>query len=98
MLYKELDEMARLLATPEQWCKGAYQTQKREGQAYCIVGAYSAATGHGGDRLYYPPGAAWLALLQQVKTLATFNDDPATTHADILALIARARASLLDRS
>lgn len=105
-----LDEMARLLARPEQWCQE--QTGCRVFPFFwhvrrCLIGAL--ITVDGGPKV---PRASMflkghrspaktavedrldhLAYSLCRKSAAGFNDLKKTQHSDILALIARARAS-----
>lgn len=97
-----LDEMVELIATPEKWCKGAF---RGGGGSYCLIGAVQEATGvrcfsYPGARLACSVVCGLTRALGDVPnffrpggSVATFNDAPETTHADILNLIARTRRS-----
>jgi hypothetical protein len=83
-----------LIDTPEKWVKGALKT----GDCLCAMGAVHAVLPknyHGliSDTAQFralqsalPDGFRW--------SVPSFNDDPSTTHADIMALFDRAIASL----
>ena len=93
-----LDKMAEILASPKHWCKGDFRQEKRtwdgvKYRSYCLIGALSRAFD-----VVLPQGSqddAVYALRQAADNmyLSEYNDAPATTHADVLALIAKARAS-----
>ena len=87
----KLDAVQRLLATEQQWCKG----RLRDAQGrHCLVGAIEAVEGR--------------QMLQRVVLHAArevsgkrywriefFNDDPHTTHADVLEVLHRARENIV---
>jgi hypothetical protein len=89
---EKLEQLQLLLATEDQWCKGALRDRKGR---HCLVGAIALADGR--RELTKP-------ILQAARELSgrhywriqSFNDDPATTHADVLRVIARARLAILD--
>jgi hypothetical protein len=87
----KLGAVERLLATEQQWCKG--RLRDAHGR-HCLVGAIEAVDGR--------------QLLQKVILHAArevsgkrywriefFNDDPRTTHADVLAVLRRAREDII---
>jgi hypothetical protein len=87
----KLGAVERLLATEQQWCKG--RLRDAHGR-HCLVGAIEAVDGR--------------QLLQKVVLHAArevsgkrywriefFNDDPRTTHADVLAVLRRAREDII---
>jgi hypothetical protein len=88
----KLGAVQQLLATEQQWCKG----RLRDAQGrHCLVGAIEAVEGR--------------QMLQRVVLQAArevsgrrywriefFNDDPHTTHADVRAVLRRARESIID--
>jgi hypothetical protein len=87
----KLGAVERLLATEQQWCKG--RLRDAHGR-HCLVGAIEAVDGR--------------QLLQKVILQAArevsgkrywriefFNDDPRTTHADILAVLRHAREDII---
>lgn len=87
----KLEAVERLLATEQQWCKG----RLRDAQGrHCLVGAIEAVEGR--------------QMLQRVVLHAArevsgkrywriefFNDDPHTTHADVLEVLHRARHNIV---
>ena len=80
-----------LIDTSDKWCKIHFAAP---GQ-HCTMGALEATVGH--DRAYGPYRTALLAALPNgfpYVSVINFNDDPSTTHADIMALFDRAIASL----
>lgn len=94
-LADDLRAARSLIDTPEKWCRNEFF----KGNACCILGAGQKATGRNAvDFEYYkalsvalpasfvPDDSNWDGAVPQ------FNDDPATTHADIMALFDRAIA------
>jgi hypothetical protein len=87
----KLEAVERLLATEQQWCKG----RLRDAQGrHCLVGAIEAVEGR--------------QMLQRVVLHAArevsgkrywriefFNDDPHTTHTDVLEVLHRARQNII---
>lgn len=87
----KLGAVERLLATEQQWCKG----RLRDAQGrHCLVGAIEAVEGR--------------QMLQRVVLQAArevsgkrywriefFNDDPHTTHSDVLEALHRARENII---
>ena len=87
----KLEAVERLLATEQQWCKG----RLRDAQGrHCLVGAIEAVEGR--------------QMLQRVVLHAArevsgkrywriefFNDDPHTTHADVLEVLHRTRHNII---
>lgn len=87
----KLEGVERLLATEQQWCKG----RLRDAQGrHCLVGAIEAVEGR--------------QMLQRVVLHAArevsgkrywriefFNDDPHTTHTDVLEVLHRARQNII---
>jgi hypothetical protein len=87
----KLGAVERLLATEQQWCKG----RLRDAQGrHCLVGAIESVEGR--------------QMLQRVVLHAArevsgkrywriefFNDDPHTTHADVLEVLHRARQNIV---
>src|SRR5437660_11683889 len=84
---QKLDTVIDLLETPDKWCKGALRSH--DGR-YCIRGAVRAV---GGGEALEP------VILQAIGEVAgkrfcrieSFNDHPNTSHAQILAVLTRAR-------
>lgn len=97
-----VDRMTELLATPDRWCK--HHSAKRRWHFFglmqhCLMGAFNTvATGRlRGYADYWnmtEHQANVFLILQQHGGIA-FNDREATTHTDILALLAQVRASFL---
>lgn len=95
-LREDLIAAKAMIDTPEKWGKGKYEP--RPG-CYCALGAVAKVTGH-------DPNTAWLngrastcrnALYEYTDVgIASFNDAPDTTHADIMALFDRAIATAGD--
>lgn len=87
----KLGTVERLLATERQWCKG----RLRDGEGrLCLVGAIEAAECW--------PDVARLILRaarevsgKRYWRIESFNDDPRTTHADVLAALRRARQHIV---
>jgi len=85
-----LGAVERLLATEEQWCKG---TLRSSDGRHCLVGAMQAAEA----RMLEP------IILQAAREvgrkhywrLELFNDDPRTTHAQVLRVLQRAREHII---
>lgn len=83
-----------LIDTPAKWIKG---TSELDG-CFCAIGALnriSPPLGHYDDLT--PPDPAYEALVSALPDgecfVARFNDEPATTHADIMDLFDRAIAA-----
>lgn len=88
----KLSAVERLLATRQQWCQGKMRDE--EGR-HCLVGAMEAAN-------------AWPTLEPIILRAARevggkrywriefFNDDPRTTHADVLRVLRRAREHIIE--
>jgi hypothetical protein len=87
----KLSRVERLLATERQWCKG----RLRDGEGrHCLVGAIEAAD-------CWPEVArVILRAAREVSgkrywRIESFNDDPRTTHDDVLAVLRRARQNIV---
>jgi hypothetical protein len=86
-----LGRVERLLANESQWCKG--RLRDSEGR-HCLVGAIEAAD-------CWPEVAR--VILRAAREISgkrywrieSFNDDPRTTHADVLAVLRRARENII---
>lgn len=98
-LKSDLIAARALIDTPEKWIKHNFNRN----DCYCAVGALRQAIG-GTTRVgliprgpYHRYSNAHVAVGQALpageRGGATFNDDPATSHADILALFDRAIAN-----
>jgi hypothetical protein len=87
----QIDAVIERLATPEKWCKGALRSH--DGR-YCIRGAVRAV---GGAELLEP------IILQAIGEVAgsrfgrieSFNDHPNTSHAQVIAVLERARDNIV---
>ena len=88
-----LQKMRELLADPKAWTKGAAARNDRGHKVdwndptavcWCLAGAERRSAG--------PTSLPWsvLRLIAGDYTIPDFNDDPSTTHADILAALDRA--------
>jgi hypothetical protein len=70
------------------WCKGAMQSgDEYSGYKYCARGAIAAVNGRAFPFAYVE------SFVPKDRSLPDYNDDPKTTHADILALFDRAIAT-----
>ncbi len=87
----KLWEVERLLATEEHWCKG--RLHDRRGR-HCLVGAITEVNAR--QELTRP-------IIRAIKEISgkhywrieSFNDDPNTSHQDILRVLHRARLILI---
>ena len=87
---EQIDSVIERLATPDKWCKGALRSH--DGR-YCIRGAVRAV---GGAEVLEP------VILQAIGEVAgsrfgrieSFNDHPNTSHAQVLAVLERARENI----
>jgi len=87
----KLSAVERLLATRQQWCQGKMRDE--EGR-HCLVGAMEAANA----RLILEPivlRAAREVGGKRYWRIEFFNDDPRTTHADVLRVLRRARDNII---
>jgi hypothetical protein len=96
-----LDRVEVLISGRHHWTKGHYSRGRGAFKSYCLLEALRVAT-HNATGLGYEP--ALRALRQAVpwrgfglfKSVVWFNDDKTTTHADVLAVVRRARLSLVE--
>ncbi len=87
---EQIDAVIERLGTPDKWCKGALRSH--DGR-YCIRGAVRAV---GGAEVLEP------VILQAIGEVAgsrfgrieSFNDHPNTSHAQVLAVLDRARTNI----
>jgi hypothetical protein len=87
----KLAAVERLIATRQQWCQGRMRDEKGR---YCLVGAIEAADA----RLVLEPiilRAAREIGGKRYWRIEFFNDDPRTTHADVLRVLRRARENII---
>jgi hypothetical protein len=87
----KLGAVERLLATEQQWCKGRLRDAYGR---HCLVGAIEAV---GARQILQKPVllAAREVSGRRYWRIEFFNDDPRTTHADVLAVLRRTRESLI---
>lgn len=107
MKVSELLTNARaIIATPDKWHKGSYACNS-DGEArlsseddavrFCVLGAMDKAAGIDDNEDSMPRSKAVNLLIDYIgdNHVASFNDSPSTTHADVMAMfdnaIARAR-------
>jgi hypothetical protein len=86
----KIDAVIALLAAEERWCKGSLVNNRHQ---RCLLGAMIAA---GADELLKP---LVLEAVREItgsgfRTIQSFNDARATTHADVLAALYRARENI----
>lgn len=87
----KLWQVERVLATEDQWCKGRLYDRKGR---HCLVGAITEADGR--QALTRP-------ILRAVREVSgkhywrieSFNDDPNTSHRDVLRVLNRARLTII---
>lgn len=89
---EKIDRVIEQIPSEERWCKGALYTV--DGRR-CILGAMQAV--NGAMTLKQPI----LQAIQEVtgrhySAIETFNDRRATTHAQVVAVLQRARQDILD--
>jgi hypothetical protein len=87
----KLAAVERLIATRQQWCQGRMRDEKGR---YCLVGAMEAANA----RLVLE--AIVLRATREIGgkrywRVEFFNDDPRTTHADVLRVLRQARENII---
>ena len=87
----KLGAVERLLATEQQWCKG--RLRDAHGR-HCLVGAIEAV---GGRQVLQKVvlQAAREVSGKRYWRIEFFNDDPRTTHADVLQVLHRTRENLI---
>jgi hypothetical protein len=87
----KLGAVERLLATEQQWCKG--RLRDAHGR-HCLVGAIEAV---GGRQVLQKPvlQAAREVSGKRYWRIEFFNDDPRTTHGDVLQVLQRARENMI---
>ena len=90
-LLVKLGRVERLLATEQQWCKGRLRDVHGR---HCLVGAIEAA-----DAWEELPTIILRATREvsgkRYWRIESFNDDPNTTHRDVLLVLRRARQSII---
>jgi hypothetical protein len=96
----ELLEAAKAkIDTPENWCKGDYAKTKKgnpihslaeQACQWCSLGALVAVTSSSSQTVSLRCKAIDLLFDVVGRDVVAFNDDPKTTHADVLAAFDRA--------
>lgn len=93
---QNLIKVRELIKEPTSWMKGDYNNDMcgtREPTCFCILGAIAATKDIDDSDACDSPEAIFLRDLAGIEpacSVALFNDDAATTHADILALLDKA--------
>jgi len=87
----KLGAVERMLATEQQWCKG--RLRDAHGR-HCLVGAIEAV---GGRQVLQKPilQAAREVSGKRYWRIEFFNDDPRTTHTDVLQVLRRTRENMI---
>lgn len=87
----KLGAVERLLATEQQWCKG--RLRDAHGR-HCLIGAIEAV---GGRQVLQKVvlQAAREVSGKRYWRIEFFNDDPRTTHGDVLQVLRRARENMI---
>lgn len=88
----KLGAVERLLATEQQWCKG--RLRDAHGR-HCLVGAIEAVEGRQMLQRIILHAAREVSGKRYWR-IEFFNDDPRTTHADVLRVLRRARENIID--
>jgi hypothetical protein len=85
-----IDVVIALIAEEERWCKGTLVNHQHQ---RCLLGAMIAA---GADELLKPLVLAAARELTggDFRTIQSFNDARATTHANVIAALRRARENI----
>jgi hypothetical protein len=87
----KLGAVERLLATEQQWCKG----RLRDAQGrHCLVGAIEAVEGRQMLQRVILHAAREVSGKRYWR-IEFFNDDPHTTHSDVLEVLHRARENII---
>ena len=87
----KLGAVERMLATEQQWCKGRLRDAYGR---HCLVGAIQAVAGR---QVLQKPilQAAREVSGKRYWRIEFFNDDPRTTHADVLQVLRRTRENMI---
>ena len=88
----KLGAVERLLATEQQWCKG--RLRDAHGR-HCLVGAIEAVDGRQMLQRVVMQAAREVSGKRYWR-IEFFNDDPRTTHADVLQVLRRTRENMID--
>lgn len=95
-LSETLERLYKVLEHSQNWTKHVFNTMIYGEYAYCLVGAVEFVDG---PRMYEAKRALRNTLISRhdIRELTLFNDDPRTTHKQVLELIqatiARVRAN-----
>ena len=87
----KLGAVERLLATEQQWCKG--RLRDAHGR-HCLVGAIEAVDGRQMLQRVVMQAAREVSGKRYWR-IEFFNDDPRTTHADVLDVLRHARENII---
>lgn len=87
----ELGRVERLLASEQKWCKGRLRDI---GGRHCLVGAIAAAEA-GQDLARHVMRAVREVSGKRWWRIESFNDDPGTTHQDVLRVLRRTRENIV---
>ena len=90
-LLAKLGAVERLLATEQQWCKG--KLRDSDGR-HCLVGAIQAVEARQGLEPIILRAAREVGGKHYWR-IEFFNDDPRTSHADVLRVLQRARENII---
>ena len=87
----KLGAVERMLASEQQWCKGRLRDAYGR---HCLVGAIQAVAGR---QVLQKPilQAAREVSGKRYWRIEFFNDDPRTTHADVLQVLRRTRENMI---
>src|ERR1700758_1724375 len=87
----KLGAVERLLATEQQWCKG--RLRDAHGR-HCLVGAIEAVDGRQMLQRVILQAAREVSGKRYWR-IEFFNDDPRTTHSDVLQVLRRTRENMI---
>lgn len=87
----ELGRVEQLLASEQKWCKGRLRDI---GGRHCLVGAIAAAEA-GQDLARHVMRAVREVSGKRWWRIESFNDDPGTTHEDVLRVLHRTRENIV---
>lgn len=90
-----LKDARELLSDEKRWIKAVYEVDRDGVRCFCLMGALGKSSGDPERDNYY----AWLSSAEEavrdciaverggLRSIARFNDDPATTHRDVLSVL-----------
>jgi hypothetical protein len=92
-----LDRVVTIIPTPDRWCQGKLND---DAGRHCLMGAVMVADAGSVHLEWTSTNVARATIFKTLTALAgenpaIFNNRPETTHADVLRLIADARAALV---